>query len=65
MATKTKTRGFRSLYGKTIRSINTKAINVVTITCSDGSQYEITGEPWFNGIPALECAKVHSGYKRT
>ncbi len=58
MATNTKTRGFRKLYGKTIRSINTSAINVVTITCSDGSKFEITGENWFKGIPALECAKV-------
>lgn len=52
-----KSRGFRAIYGKTVLKVDTKAINVAKITFTDGTQFEITGEDWFKGIPAIECVK--------
>lgn len=49
------TRGFRSIYGKTIKSVNTTSINSVVITFTDGTKKAINGENWYNGIPAITC----------
>lgn len=57
MTNKTKTRGFRSIVGKTIKSINTTAVNSVVITFTDGTKKAINGENWWNGIPAITCDK--------
>lgn len=53
------TRGFANIVGKTINSIDTHAINDVTITFTDGSKYSINGDEMHCGIPVLECLDVY------
>lgn len=52
-----KSRGFRDIYGKTILRVNTRAINLATITFTDGTKFTISGDNWFMGIPVIECFK--------
>ncbi len=54
---RTKKRGFDALVGKTIVKINASAINVVTITDSEGNIYEITSEAHPIGIPVIVLEK--------
>lgn len=55
MSTEDNSRGFNAIKGKTIANVNTQAINVVKITFTDGSVFEIDGENRHMGIPIIEC----------
>lgn len=51
-------RGFDAMVGKTIKGIDTQAINVVKITFTDGSMHEIWAENRHCGIEIIEAVKV-------
>lgn len=51
------TRGFSTLVGRTIKSIDTSAINTVTITFEDGDSFNIHGDEHYNAIPMIVCEK--------
>ncbi len=53
-----KDRGFKKLVGKTIRSINTKAVNEVLLVDEDGYFYSIETEPGPLGIPVIVLKKL-------
>ncbi len=52
-----KDRGFRELVGKTIVSANTRAINEVVLTDSEGNTYAIDAEEHHLGIPVISLEK--------
>ena len=52
-----KSRGFKAIKNKTVAKVDTKAANVVRITFTDGSVFEINGDNMVIGIPIIECIK--------
>ncbi len=53
-----KDRGFKKLVGKTIRSVNTKAINEVLLVDEDGYFYAIEAEAGPLGLPVITLKKL-------
>ncbi len=53
-----KDRGFKKLVGKTIKSVNTKAVNEVLLIDGDGDTYAIEVEVQYPGIPIISLKKV-------
>lgn len=51
-------RGFEAFVGKTVKEIDTQAINVVKIFFTDGSTYEIWAEEEHFGIPVITAEKA-------
>ena len=52
-----KDRGFKELKGKTIKSVNTTAINQVLLHCEDGTVFEINVESWWHSLPIIELTR--------
>lgn len=50
-------RGFAAVKGKTVKSVDTTAINSVVIKFTDGTNFRIDGENWYQGIPELTCTE--------
>lgn len=53
-----KERGFKKLVGKTIKSVNTKAVNAVLLVDEDGYFYSIEAEVGHLGIPTISLKKL-------
>ena len=53
----TKCRGFSECVGKTIESIDTGAINAITIIFTDGTIYEINAEDRHCGVEIIKLIK--------
>lgn len=56
--TQDSSRGFSVLVGETITAVDTSAINIVTLSFSNGAKYEIDSSNQFHGIAVVECNKL-------
>lgn len=53
-----KDRGFKKLVGKTIKMVNTKAVNEVLLVDEDGYYYAVEAEAGPLGIPVISLKKL-------
>lgn len=54
-------RGFNAFVGKTIKSIDATAINVVHIVFTDGTKYEIWAEDRHHDIEVIKVIQSKAG----
>lgn len=48
---------FKMLVGKTIKQVKQHSINVVHISCEDGSEFEIDCDEQHMGVAVLRCVQ--------